>query len=205
MAVFDAVLINHMLAAPPLILHRHVNHGCQAVGSHCLTGTGTSYRDYKIGEPIWLFEAKVPHPRVFCRNAVSGKQVPSPVILLTEKRQTASGKPQPLTMSQLQDTVGVGDMVLLDPISEDNLITNLKKRFNSGQIYVLCFFPLGNLPSRIIDIFLHCSLCLFSLGNLPSPIIDIFLHCSLCFFLPLCAFSLFLSFSCSALLGRFNH
>ena len=41
-----------------------------------------------------------------------------------------------ITMSQLQDTVGVGDMVLLDPMTEDSLVANLKARFAANQIYV---------------------------------------------------------------------
>lgn len=35
--------------------------------------------------------------------------------------------------------IGVGDMVLLDPITEENLLKNLQKRFTNSAIYVwLC-------------------------------------------------------------------
>ena len=36
----------------------------------------------------------------------------------------------------MNDVVGVGDMVLLDPMTEDALLENLKKRFNTNDIYV---------------------------------------------------------------------
>ena len=36
----------------------------------------------------------------------------------------------------LDNKVGCSDMVLLDPLSEDSLIKNLKARFNAGEIYV---------------------------------------------------------------------
>lgn len=36
----------------------------------------------------------------------------------------------------LDETVGCGDMVLLDPLTEENMIENLKRRYSSGEIYV---------------------------------------------------------------------
>ena len=36
----------------------------------------------------------------------------------------------------LDETIGCGDIVLLDPLTEDNLIENVRKRYNSGEIYV---------------------------------------------------------------------
>ncbi|XP_030052520.1 unconventional myosin-Ia isoform X2 [Microcaecilia unicolor] len=39
------------------------------------------------------------------------------------------------TASLLDSMVGVGDMVLLDPLSEDSMIKNLKTRFNEDEIY----------------------------------------------------------------------
>ena len=36
----------------------------------------------------------------------------------------------------LDGMVGCGDMVLLEPLSEDSLIENLKTRYESGEIYV---------------------------------------------------------------------
>ncbi|XP_064408569.1 unconventional myosin-Ib isoform X1 [Latimeria chalumnae] len=38
-------------------------------------------------------------------------------------------------ISPLDDMIGVGDMVLLDPLSEDSLISNLKERFGHQEIY----------------------------------------------------------------------
>ena len=38
--------------------------------------------------------------------------------------------------SIMDDTVGVSDMVLLDPLTEDKLMENLEKRFRAGEIYV---------------------------------------------------------------------
>ena len=36
----------------------------------------------------------------------------------------------------LDDMVGCSDMVLLDPITTDNLVDNLRKRYQAGEIYV---------------------------------------------------------------------
>ena len=36
----------------------------------------------------------------------------------------------------LDEMVGCGDMVLLEPLTEDNIIENLKKRYTTGDIYV---------------------------------------------------------------------
>ena len=36
----------------------------------------------------------------------------------------------------LEEMVGCGDMVLLEPLTEDNLLQNLKTRYESGEIYV---------------------------------------------------------------------
>ena len=38
--------------------------------------------------------------------------------------------------SLLDEVAGRGDMVLLDPITEDNVVNNLKKRYEAGEIYV---------------------------------------------------------------------
>lgn len=38
--------------------------------------------------------------------------------------------------SLLDNMIGVGDMVLLEPLSEDTVIDNLKKRFDHNEIYV---------------------------------------------------------------------
>lgn len=36
----------------------------------------------------------------------------------------------------LDDMVGVGDCVLLDPLTEDAFLDNLQKRFDSDDVYV---------------------------------------------------------------------
>lgn len=38
--------------------------------------------------------------------------------------------------SLLDDMIGVGDMVLLEPLNEDSFINNLKKRFDHNEVYV---------------------------------------------------------------------
>lgn len=38
--------------------------------------------------------------------------------------------------SLLDNMIGVGDMVLLEPLSEETFINNLKKRFDHSEIYV---------------------------------------------------------------------
>ncbi len=39
-------------------------------------------------------------------------------------------------MSLLDEMAGQGDMVLLDPITEDSILQNLNKRYTAGEIYV---------------------------------------------------------------------
>lgn len=38
--------------------------------------------------------------------------------------------------SLLDNMIGVGDMVLLEPLTEESFINNLKNRFEHGEIYV---------------------------------------------------------------------
>lgn len=38
--------------------------------------------------------------------------------------------------SLLDNMIGVGDMVLLEPMTEESFIENLKKRFDHNEIYV---------------------------------------------------------------------
>lgn len=38
--------------------------------------------------------------------------------------------------SLLDNMIGVGDMVLLEPLSEETFINNLKRRFDYNEIYV---------------------------------------------------------------------
>lgn len=40
----------------------------------------------------------------------------------------------------LDEMIGCGDMVLLEPLTEDNIIENLKKRYTAGDIYVRIHF-----------------------------------------------------------------
>ncbi|XP_028928775.1 unconventional myosin-Ia [Ornithorhynchus anatinus] len=39
------------------------------------------------------------------------------------------------SLSLLEDMVGVGDLVLLDPLTEESLLSNLQERFKHGEIY----------------------------------------------------------------------
>lgn len=38
--------------------------------------------------------------------------------------------------SLLDNMIGVGDMVLLEPLTEETFISNLKQRFDHSEIYV---------------------------------------------------------------------
>nr|XP_033794871.1 unconventional myosin-Ia isoform X3 [Geotrypetes seraphini] len=61
------------------------------------------------------------------------------------------------TASLLDSMVGVGDMVLLDPLSEDSMIKNLKTRFNQNEIYtyignvVISINPYKPLPIYTLE------------------------------------------------------
>ncbi|MEQ2287228.1 Unconventional myosin-Ib [Ameca splendens] len=54
--------------------------------------------------------------------------------------------------SLLDNMIGVGDMVLLEPLSEDSFLENLKKRFDHNEIYtyigsvVISLNPYRSLP-----------------------------------------------------------
>lgn len=43
--------------------------------------------------------------------------------------------------SLLDNMIGVGDMVLLEPLNEETFIGNLKKRFDHNEIYVSACSP----------------------------------------------------------------
>lgn len=45
--------------------------------------------------------------------------------------------------SLLDNMIGVGDMVLLEPLNEETFIGNLKKRFDHNEIYVSARRPRG--------------------------------------------------------------
>lgn len=44
--------------------------------------------------------------------------------------------------SLLDNMIGVGDMVLLEPLSEDSFLENLRNRFDHNEIYVSLSFYL---------------------------------------------------------------
>ncbi|KAJ4933196.1 hypothetical protein JOQ06_030031 [Pogonophryne albipinna] len=54
--------------------------------------------------------------------------------------------------SLLDNMIGVGDMVLLEPLSEDSFIANLRNRFDHNEIYtyigsvVISMNPYRSLP-----------------------------------------------------------
>lgn len=43
---------------------------------------------------------------------------------------------QPVTMAMMANEPGVADMILLDPVTEDQLLKNLEIRFKQSKIYV---------------------------------------------------------------------
>lgn len=55
----------------------------------------------------------------------------------TKEAGSSNGGAKKLRYSHLLDEmVGCGDMVLLEPLTEENLLDNLKTRYDSGEIYV---------------------------------------------------------------------
>jgi len=59
--------------------------------------------------------------------------------LLTLNTIASAGNDGPPAKRGIKDT-GVDDLVMLTKISEDAIVDNLKKRFNSDMIYVSFFF-----------------------------------------------------------------
>ena len=53
---------------------------------------------------------------------------------------TSGGKLTGGGRSMMDDMVGVSDMVLLDPMTEDAMIENLWDRYNAKDIYVSFFY-----------------------------------------------------------------
>lgn len=51
--------------------------------------------------------------------------------------------------SLLDNMIGVGDMVLLEPLTEDSFIENLRKRFDHSEIYVSALRPLASMQSKL--------------------------------------------------------
>lgn len=52
--------------------------------------------------------------------------------------------------SLLDNMIGVGDMVLLEPLNEDSFLENLKNRFDHNEIYVSLHFILLNFILTIL-------------------------------------------------------
>lgn len=73
--------------------------------------------------------------------------------------------------SLLDNMIGVGDMVLLEPLSEDSFLENLKKRFDHNEIYVsVCKSLPTPLPLMFVWVALSratvsetCRSCVFKL------------------------------------------
>lgn len=59
----------------------------------------------------------------------------SPFLCISLQGGTPAAKMEVKT-SLLDNMIGVGDMVLLEPLSEDSFIANLKNRFEHNEIYV---------------------------------------------------------------------
>ncbi|KAJ8776233.1 hypothetical protein J1605_015708 [Eschrichtius robustus] len=47
--------------------------------------------------------------------------------------------------SLLDNMIGVGDMVLLEPLNEETVINNLKKRFDHNEIYSMGYRRAGSV------------------------------------------------------------
>lgn len=58
-----------------------------------------------------------------------------PLLLFSVQGGTPAAKMEVKT-SLLDNMIGVGDMVLLEPLSEESFLENLKKRFDHNEIYV---------------------------------------------------------------------
>lgn len=65
--------------------------------------------------------------------------------------------------SLLDNMIGVGDMVLLEPLSEDSFLENLKNRFDHNEIYVSLFIQLTLLQVAVLDSRLHPQILLIIL------------------------------------------
>ena len=51
-------------------------------------------------------------------------------------KKSASSHSTSSYVYSLESMVGCSDMVLLDPLTEDSLVQNLKQRYDAGEIYV---------------------------------------------------------------------
>lgn len=59
------------------------------------------------------------------------------LFMCRSKPKTLRGKGDGVSYSSLLDViVGCGDMVLLDPLTEDKVVENLKLRYSEKDIYV---------------------------------------------------------------------
>lgn len=69
--------------------------------------------------------------------------------------------------SLLDNMIGVGDMVLLEPLSEDSFLENLKNRFDHSEIYVSLFIQLTPLQVAVLDSRLHPQILLITRPYIP--------------------------------------
>lgn len=56
----------------------------------------------------------------------------------------------------LDEMVGCGDMVLLEPLTEEGLLMNLKQRYETGEIYVSGYMYHHPLPVSLSACLLAC-------------------------------------------------
>ena len=61
----------------------------------------------------------------------------------------------------MNNEAGVADMVLLDPVTEDALLQNLKDRFAASKIYVSKTFVIVNNTLFIIIFQMHMHIFIF--------------------------------------------
>ena len=54
----------------------------------------------------------------------------------TNNRRDGGGRASHRYSHLLEEMVGCGDMVLLEPLSEETLVENLRTRYQNGEIYV---------------------------------------------------------------------
>lgn len=72
--------------------------------------------------------------------------------------------------SLLDNMIGVGDMVLLEPLSEETFIGNLQKRFEHNEIYVSSVkFYIFDILSLDVEVFVVFSFNLSPVSRYHTP------------------------------------